>query len=157
MIDPGPDLLVCDEGHLLKNEKTSLTNALKKIRTLRRIVLTGTPLQNSLKEYYCMLNFVKPQMLGTPLEFRNLFIKPISNGQFKDSYRTDIELMKRRSFVLHQLLDVCVQRLDFTVLAAMLPPKHEYVLHIRLTNLQINLYQVLILLGSNNSIFSFDI
>lgn len=50
LLNPGPDLVVCDEGHLLKNAKTSLSKAVNRLNTMRRIVLTGTPLQNNLNE-----------------------------------------------------------------------------------------------------------
>lgn len=49
-INPGADLVVCDEGHLLKNPSSQLSLALNSVHTLRRIILTGTPLQNNLKE-----------------------------------------------------------------------------------------------------------
>ncbi|XP_041981672.1 transcriptional regulator ATRX homolog isoform X3 [Aricia agestis] len=141
LVDPGPDLVVCDEGHLLKNEKTSLSQAMNRIRTQRRIVLTGTPLQNNLKEYYCMVQFVKPNLLGKYNEYLNRFVNPITNGQYTDSTEHDIKVMKRRSHVLHKMLDGAVQRRDYGVLAPFLPPKHEYVLFITLSEVQIKLYQ----------------
>lgn len=59
LLNPGPDIIFYDGAHLLKNEKTSLSILLSQIRTMRRIALTGTPLQNNLLEYYCMINFIK--------------------------------------------------------------------------------------------------
>jgi transcriptional regulator ATRX len=47
-----------------KNPKTAITSTLNRIRTRRRIVLTGTPMQNNLKEYFAMVDFCKPNFLG---------------------------------------------------------------------------------------------
>lgn len=54
-----PDLVVCDEGHLLKNANSKLAEAVSKIECRRRIVLTGTPLQNHLSECTRFLMAVK--------------------------------------------------------------------------------------------------
>uniref|UniRef100_A0A182Q624 Transcriptional regulator ATRX n=1 Tax=Anopheles farauti TaxID=69004 RepID=A0A182Q624_9DIPT len=141
LINPGPELIVCDEGHLLKNEKTTLSQAINRISTMRRIVLTGTPIQNNMKEYYCMVQFVKPMLLGTYSEYMNRFVNPITNGQYTDSTPYDIQLMRKRAHVLHKLLDGCVQRRDYAVLAPFLPPKLEFVVSIKLTPMQSALYK----------------
>uniref|UniRef100_A0A2M4A3R9 Putative transcription regulator xnp/atrx dead-box superfamily protein n=1 Tax=Anopheles triannulatus TaxID=58253 RepID=A0A2M4A3R9_9DIPT len=141
LIDPGPDMIVCDEGHLLKNEKTSLSKTITRIKTMRRIVLTGTPIQNNMKEYYCMVQFVKPKLLGTYTEYMNRFVNPITNGQYTDSTPYDIQLMRKRAHVLHKLLDGCVQRRDYSVLAPFLPPKLEFVVSVQLMPMQITLYK----------------
>ncbi|CAH0551007.1 unnamed protein product [Brassicogethes aeneus] len=141
LVDPGPDLVVCDEGHLLKNEKTNLSISMNRIKSLRRIVLTGTPLQNNLKEYWCMVQFVKPNLLGTYKEYLNRFVNPITNGQYTDSTQHDIQIMRKRAHVLHKMLDGIVQRRDYAVLEPYLPPKHEYVLFVSLTDVQVKIYE----------------
>lgn len=141
LVDPGPDFVVCDEGHVLKNEASAISKAMNSIRTKRRIILTGTPLQNNLVEYHCMVNFIKENLLGSIKEFRNRFINPIQNGQCADSTMVDVRVMKKRAHILYEMLAGCVQRRDYTALTKFLPPKYEYVLSVRITPIQCKLYQ----------------
>lgn len=95
---------------------------------------------------YCMVQFVKPNLLGKYNEYLNRFVNPITNGQYVDSTERDIQMMKKRSHILHKLLDGSVQRRDYSVLAPYLPIKHEYVVSVQLTKLQVELYKVIMLL-----------
>ncbi|XP_034551478.1 helicase ARIP4-like isoform X2 [Notolabrus celidotus] len=137
---PGPDVVICDEGHRIKNCHASTSQALKNIRTRRRVVLTGYPLQNNLIEYWCMVDFVRPDFLGTRQEFSNMFERPILNGQCVDSTPQDVQLMRYRSHVLHSLLEGFVQRRGHDVLRDQLPSKEEHVILVRLSPLQRALY-----------------
>ncbi|XP_061090599.1 transcriptional regulator ATRX isoform X2 [Conger conger] len=141
LVDPGPDFVICDEGHILKNEASAVSRAMNSITTKRRVVLTGTPLQNNLIEYHCMVNFIKENLLGSVKEFRNRFINPIQNGQCADSTLVDVRVMKKRAHILYEMLAGCVQRRDYTALTKFLPPKHEYVLAVRVTPIQCKLYR----------------
>ncbi|XP_035243548.1 helicase ARIP4-like isoform X2 [Anguilla anguilla] len=137
---PGPDVVICDEGHRIKNFHSGTSQALKSVRSRRRVVLTGYPLQNSLTEYWCMVDFVRPDFLGSRQEFSNMFERPILNGQCMDSTPKDVRLMRYRSHVLHSLLEGFVQRRGHDVLKTHLPLKEETVIMVHLSPLQRALY-----------------
>ncbi|CAF0981206.1 unnamed protein product [Adineta ricciae] len=143
---PGPDLIVCDEGHMIKNPKSAVTRVVNEVRTLRRIVLTGTPMQNNLKEYYAMINFCKPNYLGSEHEFSRNFRIPIEAGQHKDSSPGDVAYMRRRAYALNQRLTNVLHRRDFDVLRSFLPPKFEYAVKIKCTPVQQELYRTYLLI-----------
>lgn len=58
-------LLLCDEGHRLKNCENQTYTALMGLKCIRRVLLSGTPIQNDLTEYFSLIHFVNPGMLGT--------------------------------------------------------------------------------------------
>jgi hypothetical protein len=77
LISPGPDIVVLDEAHTVKNSSSRLFNTLKDLRTQRRISLTGSPLQNNLRELWNMVEFAKSGHLFKWEKFCNLFLRPI--------------------------------------------------------------------------------
>ncbi|KAF5735221.1 protein CHROMATIN REMODELING 20 isoform X4 [Tripterygium wilfordii] len=140
-LQDGPDILVCDEAHIIKNTRADITQALKQVKCQRRIALTGSPLQNNLMEYYCMVDFVREGFLGSSPEFRNRFQNPIENGQHTNSTADDVKIMNQRSHILYEQLKGFVQRMDMSVVKKDLPPKTVYVLAVKLSPLQRKLYK----------------
>lgn len=57
------DLLVCDEAHRLKNSDNQTSKALNSLPVKRRVLLTGTPMQNDLQEFFAMVDFTNPGVL----------------------------------------------------------------------------------------------
>ena len=51
-----------------------ISKALALVKTRRRVLLTGTPLQNDLKEFYAMVDFCNPSILGTVKFFNEFFV-----------------------------------------------------------------------------------
>ncbi|XP_070500734.1 transcriptional regulator ATRX homolog isoform X2 [Chironomus tepperi] len=140
LLNPGPHIAICDEGHIIKNQKGATNRAITKVTTRRRIILTGTPVQNALHEYYAMVEWIKPNILGTIHEFNNIYANPIKDGQNKDSTDHQIKKMKQKSYVLNKNLSRFVQRKDAQVLKEFLPMKYEYCISIPLTKVQERLY-----------------
>ncbi|KAJ2996841.1 DNA-dependent ATPase protein rad54 [Globomyces sp. JEL0801] len=96
-------LLLCDEGHRLKNADSQTYKALNSLNAKRRVILSGTPIQNDLTEYFSLLSFVIPEVLGTNAEFRKQFEIPILRGRDSDATEKDRLLSEER---LAELLTV---------------------------------------------------
>ncbi|CAG8472458.1 2173_t:CDS:10 [Paraglomus occultum] len=142
LIDPGPSLIIADEGHKFKSEDTLLMEALRDLRTRNRICLTGSPLQNSLKEYYSTINFVCPNYLGDREEFEKLYINPIESGLAPNALPASHKSATIMLYVLKKIINDIVLRKDESLLAGELPEKQDYVIFCRYTEDQRKLYEL---------------
>ena len=95
-------LLLCDEGkfyrdrgnpqsigHRLKNADSLTYQTLNSLQAKRRVILSGTPIQNDLTEYFSLLSFAIPTVLGSEGEFRKKFEIPILRGRDADATDKD--------------------------------------------------------------------
>jgi TATA-binding protein-associated factor len=67
--------LVLDEAHKIKNAKAKLTQAIKKLTAERKLVLSGTPLQNRVSELWSLFDFIMPDFLEEESVFNKMYNK----------------------------------------------------------------------------------
>jgi transcriptional regulator ATRX len=139
MLDETTELLIIDEGTRLKNHRSVFAYNINKMKTRNRIILTGTPLQNHLGEYYNMVNFVRKNY-WTREDFNTLFMLPIEQGSTRDAGREAVEQMKKQSYILVHELKKFVNRQDQQILLDSLPPKREFVISFKIGAVQRQLY-----------------
>ncbi|RNF14822.1 putative helicase-like protein [Trypanosoma conorhini] len=133
------DLLVCDEAHRLKSTRLQISAALRGLHPLRRLLLTGTPLQNHLQEYWAMVDFALHKYFERR-RFQEFFINPIEASVAQEASPREVAMARMKTFALIRELRHFVQRVDSTPLQKELPPLHEYVLVVPLSALQARLY-----------------
>uniref|UniRef100_A0A8R1HMT7 DNA repair and recombination protein RAD54-like n=1 Tax=Caenorhabditis japonica TaxID=281687 RepID=A0A8R1HMT7_CAEJA len=111
------DVIVCDEGHKLKNVDGKLRSALVSLQIPRRLILTGTPMQNDYDEFYSLLDFVCPEEFGTLGEFRRM--------------------CNENPEALNRKIDECMlRRTSADVNTSHMPEKHEYILFCAASKIQ---------------------
>ena len=135
------ELIICDEGHKLKNAEIKTTKAVSSLPGKRRVILSGTPIQNNLDEFYAMVNFVNPDVLGDIETFRNTFQIPIEASRVPDALQEDRELGRQRSIELSRLTGQFILRRTAHVNQKYLPPKVEYTVFCKLTDMQKAIYK----------------
>lgn len=117
------DIMICDEGHRLKNQKTKAYGDLNGVDTLKRIILTGTPIQNDLTELYALVEFVNPKLLGNFSRFQRLFIDPINASREPDAPEDVKEHGRMQMSHLTETLDYFVLRRTSDTISKFLPDK----------------------------------
>lgn len=131
---------VLDEGHIIKNAKAKLTQAVKQIKANHRLILSGTPIQNNVLELWSLFDFLMPGFLGTEKSFHDRYAKPIANSRDSKSSSKEQEAGAIALEALHkQVLPFLLRRLKEEVLAD-LPPKIIQDYYCELSPLQKSLY-----------------
>jgi superfamily II DNA or RNA helicase len=124
------DTVVLDEAQHIKNRQTQNAQAVKGLRARHRIVLTGTPLENSVLDLWSLFDFLMPGYLGAAADFRERYETPIVRDR---SAAVQSRLTRRlRPFIL---------RRRKREVAADLPEKIEQVSYCDLAGEQRTLYQ----------------
>lgn len=147
-------LILADEGHRLKNGDSLTFSALNSLRCERRVILSGTPIQNDLSEYYSLLNFANPGYLGSRNEFRKNFENFILRGRDADATDSEREKGDLKLRELSELVSKFIIRRTNDILSKYLPVKYEYVVYVGLTPLQKALYEHFTKAEANASLMS---
>jgi SNF2 family DNA or RNA helicase len=94
------DTVVLDEAQHIKNRQTQNAQAVKAVRAQHRLVLTGTPLENSVLDLWSIFDFLMPGYLGTAAEFQQRYERPISE---KDTAAQERLGRRLRPFLFRRL------------------------------------------------------
>jgi len=127
------NLVVCDEAQYAKNPTAQRTSAVKALKAKHRAALTGTPVENGLVEFWCIMDFVQPGLLGSWSDFRTNFERPIING-------SEEEKEEKVNQLLSEIKGYYLRRLKSEVLKD-LPPKNVIYREVSLSDEQMDIYR----------------
>ncbi|KAI8073751.1 SNF2 family N-terminal domain-containing protein [Thamnidium elegans] len=132
--------VVLDEGHKIRNPDSSTTLAIKRFKTPHRIILSGTPIQNNLKELWSLFDFIFPGRLGTLPVFQTQFSVPIGIGGYANATNVQVQTAYKCACMLRDLINPYLLRRMKVDVASDLPKKNEQVLFCKLTKVQRQAY-----------------
>ncbi|RYP26459.1 hypothetical protein DL767_008021 [Monosporascus sp. MG133] len=135
--------IVVDEGHRMKNADAKLFRELQQFKSATRLLITGTPLQNNLKELWSLLHFLMPETFLDWEAFEVWF--DFSDLQDEEGTEQFIEDRENQDLVakIHKVLQPLLLRRIKADVANYLPKKREYVLYAPMTKEQTDLYNVI--------------
>lgn len=120
-----------DEAHTIKNPNTKMSKAAMLLQAKRKVILTGTPIQNHLSELWNLFQFINPGLLGSAEQFGHKFIEPIEGNHDKE-----------RQSQLRRLISPFLLRRTKGDVIDELPEKNEITVPVELTDDEMKVYEV---------------
>ena len=114
---------ILDEGHLIKNPKTATAKAAQCLRSQHKLLLSGSPVQNSINELWAVFNWLMPNYLGSNSHFSKHFGREIGKSQLPGASSGNIRRGMKKLKVLHQQVLPFVLRREKDSVLQQLPPK----------------------------------
>jgi SNF2 family DNA or RNA helicase len=122
--------IILDESQAIKNPNSNISIAVRELNSRHRLILTGTPLENSTLDLWSQISFINPGLLGTANFFRNEYLNPIEKKQDFDKLQKLGRMIK--PFILRRLK---------SQVAVELPPKIEQVQYCLMSKTQEEEYE----------------
>ncbi|KRZ09755.1 DNA repair and recombination protein RAD54B [Trichinella zimbabwensis] len=135
------DMLICDEAHRLKNPTVRASYLIRQLPVQRRLLLTGTPVQNNLQELYVLCDLANPGLLGEAAQFRASFEKPILASMSAQADEDDQIYGRWKGDELRQLVATFLLRRTQQIMRNYLPNKVEYAVFCKPSTLQSKLFE----------------
>nr|XP_027061530.1 switch 2-like isoform X1 [Coffea arabica] len=136
------EIVIVDEAHRLKNEKSKLYRAILEIKTQKRYGLTGTIMQNKLMELFNLFEWVVPGCLGTREHFREFYDEPLKHGQRSSAPERFIRVADdRKQHLVTVLRKYLLRRTKEETIGHLMMGKEDNVVFCAMSELQKRVYQ----------------
>ncbi len=140
-------IVVLDEAQKIKTPGTLLTNVSKALKADFKIAMTGTPVENTLVDLWCIMDFSVPGLLGNAKDFAKEFQNPLKNKE------TNI---KELSEILRNKIGVFIKRRLKVDIAKDLPIKVEHIYKKEMPSIQLERYKVEMELAKSSDLIGAD-
>ncbi|CAM8958840.1 unnamed protein product [Rhodiola kirilowii] len=139
------EMVVVDEAHRLKNEKSKLYTACLEIKTPKRFGLTGTIMQNKIMELFNLLDWVAPGSLGTREHFRDFYDEPLRHGQRSTAPERFVRVAdERKQHLVAVLRKYFLRRTKEETIGHLMMGKEDNVVFCAMSDLQKRIYKRMI-------------
>ncbi|KFP74353.1 Putative DNA repair and recombination protein RAD26-like, partial [Apaloderma vittatum] len=136
--------VIVDEAHRIKNPKAQITQTMKSLKCTVRIGLTGTILQNNMKELWCVMDWAVPGLLGSRANFKKKFSDPVEHGQRHTATKRELATGRKAMVKLARKMSGWFLRRTKALISDQLPKKEDRMVYCSLTEFQKAVYQAVL-------------